>query len=209
MTVDWRTISTETMHREEKRAKDWTRDTFHFGKIGREATKTSGNNDTMSQGLWEHRETSFRGSVTTHYRFRIQAEKRLRLALWSLSVTLNRTVSIEREKERCHTRSLSGKDLERFPGKMRTNKSFIQLEITSFWMPTMSQGLRWTKQTQPLCPGNLEFSHVGESAAGLNAKQLTRSYGEASVKLQLKWGRVCGTLVWIINADPEFSWQLC
>lgn len=60
----------------------------------------------MSQELWEHRETSFRGSVTTHYRFRIQTEKRLRLALWSLSVSLNRTVSIEREKRKDATQEV-------------------------------------------------------------------------------------------------------
>lgn len=145
----------------------------------------------MDQGLWERRETNFRGSVITHYR-EIRGERlrkgrdgHLGAHQWPSTDGLQK-----RGKRTCaQPRSIPGKDLERLPGEVRTNKDFILLGTIPFWIPIMSQRLGWKKQTQTLPSGSTEFSQVGEGLAYLHVNTLSREWKGTS---QNEW-----TYLWI------------
>lgn len=89
------------------------------------------------------------------------------LALKAISMTLNKTGSV---KKRCPFKLLVRKRHRKVTRNNEDKEGSYSTTNIPFWVP-MNQGLGWTKQTQPVPSGDLEFSQIGKSLACLNVKQ--------------------------------------
>lgn len=94
----------------------------------------------------------------------------MRWACGNLLMTLNTTVSTEREEERCPFKKAVRKRPRKRTRRNEDRTGFYLVSNHSFLNITSRTGVN--KETQMLPSGSLEFSQTGDSQACSNVKQM-------------------------------------